>query len=278
MKHVLVISFFLPLGVCGQPNCQAFLYDGDTLQYKACKLIEDIDKRYYQFSREYQELMDEALEICPYFAYAYREKSSAYVKSGNFIMWKKLIDKAVEYAPQDYLGVRASLKFKMFADYKGAIEDINKLDSLFDYDIGPTSNGIYHLNIAKALCYKALGQKEKAIEIVEDQLEKDAHYLGAYDYLHLGVLYFETNRLQKAIDAFQQQEEENNLAENHFYLALVYKELGQIDQYIKHLEEANSLYNNRYHMFDSYNHLLDEIFLENIENEIKTATTLAKQP
>ncbi len=271
MKQLVVISLFLPLWVYGQPNCQALLYYGDTLQYKACKLVEDIDKRYYQFSREYQELMDQALEICPYFAYAYREKSSVYVKSGNFIMWKKLIDKAVEYAPQDYLSVRASLKFKMFADYQGAIEDINLLDSLVDYDIGPTSNGIYHLNIAKALCYKALGKKEKAIQIVEDQLAKASHYLGAYDYLHLGVLYLETNQWQKAIEAFQKQEEENNLAENHYYLALVYKKLGQVEPYKYHLKEATSLYHNRYHMFDPYNHLLDEIFLENIESEVETA-------
>jgi len=271
MKFFFVISFILPLWLHGQPNCQFFLSSGDTLQYQACNLVIDANQRYYQFSREYQDIMDEALEICPYFAYAYREKSSAYVKSGDFITWKKLIDQAVEYEPENYLSVRASLKFKMFSDYEGAIEDINLLDSLLEYDIGPTSNGIYHLNIAKALCYKALGRQEEAIAIAEKQLAHESHYLGAFDYLHLGVLYLENKQFTKAIEALQKQEEENNLAENHFYTALVYKSLGQTSRYVKHLEEARKLYESGYYMFDPYNYLLDQIDLENIENEMKTA-------
>lgn len=271
MRLSIILFLFLPFGLAGQPNCNFFLYKGDTLQYQACKLVEDIDKKYYQFSREYQEIMDEALQICPYFAYAYREKAAPYVKSGDFLTWKKLIDKAVNYAPLEYLHVRASLRYKFFADYSGAIKDINLLDAMVDYDIGSSSDGTYHLNIVKALCYKELGKAEEAVLMMEDQLGKQAHVVSSYDYLHLGVLYQKTKLYSKAIAAFQKQEKFNNLAENQFYVALVFKELGKRDAYLSHLQKAKQLYVAGNHMRDPYNQLIDEIFLEDIEAEIKTA-------
>ncbi len=273
MKVTCLVLLFLPLYLQGQPNCNAFLYAGDSLQYKACKVIEDIDKKYYQFSREYQQAMDEALQICPYFAYAYREKSTAYVKSGDFLTWKKLIDKAVSYAPLQYLGIRASLRYKFFADYAGAIEDIQQLDSLASYDIGSSNNGDYHLNVLKALCHKQLNKKQTAIATLEGQLAKSSHMIGAYDYLHLGVLYLETHQYLKAADTFIKQEKVNNLAENQYYLALVYKQQGERDKINHHLQEAKRLFLTGYRMRDPYNTMLDAIFLENIETELERTSS-----
>lgn len=270
MKYLIILLLLLPIFLIAQPNCNAFLYNGDTLQYQACKLVEGIDKKYYQFSREYQEVMDEALIICPYFAYAYREKGSAYIKSGNFLTWKKLIDQAVKHAPLEYLGVRASLKYKFFADYKGTIEDINLLDSMIDYDIGYTSNGTYHLNVVKALCYKKLGQNNDAIKILRRQIEKE-DYTGVFDYLHLGVLYLETGLYEMAMDSFSKQEKLNNLAENQYYKAMMYKKIGQLDLYIIHLEKSKILYSQDIKMHDPYNQLIDEIYLTDIETELTTA-------
>ncbi|MTI32420.1 tetratricopeptide repeat protein [Xanthovirga aplysinae] len=271
MKQAIFLLLLLSnISSYGQLNCNAFLYNGDSLQYKACKLVERVEKKYYQFSKEYQEGLDKALEIYPYFAYAYREKAAPYVKSGDFITWKKLIDKAVEYDPLQYLGVRASLRYKFFADYKGAIADIEQLDSMVTYDIGPTSNGTYHLNVVKALCHKELGKKRNAIEILVNQIETET-YIGAFDYLHLGVLYLNTQMYDEAIAAFEKQKEQNNLAENHYYSAMVFKEIGQIENCIELLKEAKILYEDGYHMHDPYSQLIDEIYLEDIEKELKTA-------
>ena len=270
MKHSITIFLLLPILSMAQPNCNAFLYNGDTLQYQACKLVEGIDKKYYQFSKEYQEVMDEALRICPYFAYAYREKGSAYIKSGDFLTWKKLIDQAVKYAPLEYLSIRASLKYKFFADYEGTIEDINLLDSMIDYDIGSTSNGTYHLNIVKALCYKKLGQKNEAIKILRKQIKTES-YIGIFDYLHLGVLYLETGLYDEALVSFDKQEKFNNLAENQYYKALVFKKLGQVNSYINCLEESKMLYFQGSKMHDPYSQIIDEIYLTDIEKELITA-------
>ncbi|MBC6400262.1 MAG: hypothetical protein GDA37_04470 [Ekhidna sp.] len=273
MKHFsLLILLLLFLSVFAQPNCEAYKYYGDTLKYEACKKAMKI-KDHHQFSKEYQTVLDESIEIDPTFDYAYWAKSIAYLKSGDFVTWKKLIDKAVELNPKEYLGYRGCCRYDSFRDYKGAIKDIEKLDSLVVYDIGQSQSGTYHLNIVKGLCYKAIGEKQKVIKIIEDQikLNEGENFVGANDYLHLGVLYLETEKFEKAIESFKKQSENNELAENQYYLALTYRKLDNLNEYKACLEKAKELYVGGRRMSDPYSNPMDKIYLENIENELKTA-------
>ena len=60
-QFIIFLSIFFLHNLNAQVNCEAFKYYGDTLQYKACKLVENIDDKYYQFSREFQESYDKAI-------------------------------------------------------------------------------------------------------------------------------------------------------------------------------------------------------------------------
>ena len=273
MKYFnFLILLFLFSNAFAQPNCEAYKYYGDTLKYKACNKAKKIIG-HYQFSKEYQTTLDESITIDPTFDYAYWAKSIAYLKSGDFVTWKKLIDKAVEYKPKEYLGYRGWCRYQFFRDYEGAINDIEKLDSLVDYDIGQSQNGTYHLNIAKGLCYKGIGEKEKAIKIIETQirLNEEEDFIGPYDYLHLGILYLETGRSEKAIEVFKKQSETNELAENQYYSAIAFLNLNKLAKYKSSLEKAKELYIEGRKMSDPYSNPTDKIYLENIENELKTA-------
>lgn len=268
-SFVLLFSFST---VFSQPNCEVYKYNRDTLKYQACKKAEEINN-YYQFSKEFQAILDESILIDSTFAFPYREKSVAYLKSGDFVTWKKLIDKAVHFNPQENLGYRGWCRLQFFRDYNGAIQDIEKLDSLAEYNIGYSIDGVYHLNIAKGLCYKSIGEKEKAIQIIEKQIAQNEanNFTGVYDYLHLGVLYLERNELEKALETFKKQSKKNELADNQYYSALTYKALKKTDEYKSCLKKAKELYDSGRKMFDPYTTPMDKIFLENIENEIKTA-------
>lgn len=271
MKHFgLLILLLLSLSSLAQPNCEAYKYNGDTLKYEACKKAMEI-KGHYQFSKEYQNVLDKSIEIDPTFDYAYWAKSIAYLKSGDFVTWKKLIDKAVNLNPKEHLGYRGWCRYQFFRDYRGAIRDIEKLDSLVDYDIGQSQNGTYHLNIAKGFCYKAIGEKQKAIKIIEDQikLNEEQNFVGANDYLHLGVLYLETENFEKAIESFKKQSENNELAENQFYLALTHKKLENVKEYKSCLERAKEFYVGGRRLSDTYSNPMDKIYSEDIENELK---------
>ena len=273
MKYlILLLLQFSFLSVFTQPNCNAFKFYGEALKHKACNKAMEI-KGHYQFSKKYQTVLDKSIAIDSTFDYAYWAKSIAYLKSGDFVTWKKLIDKAVEYKPKEHLGYRGWCRFQFFRDYRGAIKDIEKLDSLVDYDIGHSQNGTYHLNIAKGLCYKATGEKEKAIEIIKNQIKLNEHedFIGAYDYLHLGVLYLETKRFEKAIEMFKKQSQTYEIAENQYYLAEACLKLENWIENISCLEKAKSLYIEQRKMTDPYTNPMDKIYLGNIESELKIA-------
>ena len=272
MKYFFIGIFGVSFLFAPAQNCEAYKYLGDTLKYKACKIAK---KRagHYQFSKEYQIALDESLEVDPTFDRAYFAKSIAYLKSGDFVTWKKLIDNAVQYNPKEHLGYRGWCRYQFFRDYNGTIKDIEKLDSLLDGDIGYSQNGTYHLNIAKGLCYKAIGNKERAIEIMERQIvrNEEENFVGALDYLHLGVLYLETGKLEKAMEAFTKQSVYNELAENQYYMALTLQELDRPIAYQRSLQEAKELYGSGRKMYDPYSNPMDKIFLEDIKTEIKKA-------
>lgn len=264
MKNLIL--FLIPFTILAQENCNYYKMIGENDKFEACTMFENRrNLKLHQFSKENMELLDEIIEKFPDYAPPYREKSAAYIKVGDFVNWKINIDKAVKYDPQGYLGIRAGLKAKFFADYKGAIEDIDSLDKIRDYDLGMTNNGDYHLNIVKAICYSQLNQKEKAIEIFEKQLADETHTVGLYDYYQLGVTYFEIKNYEKALQTFQKQLIENENAETHYYLGQVYKNLNQPEKYAEHKKKAFDFYKKGIIMRDPYNEHINKIYFETIQ-------------
>jgi len=272
MKYILtlILNLFILIEINAQVNCKAFLYYGDTLKYNACIKAQE-RKGHYQFSRVFQQKLDESIEIDSTYSYAYTDKSIAYLKSGDFITWKELIDKAVKFDTKGNLGYRAWCRYQFFRDYNGAIKDIEKLDRLVSYDIGYGANGDYHLNIVKAICFKAIGKRQEAINIIENQLIIEDYYAGLFDFFHLGVMYLETNQFNKALITFEKQINVNDLAEVHYYMALTYKKLNDSSNYKKHLEIAKLMYDDGKILFDPYTHHFDKVYMIDIENEIITA-------
>lgn len=269
MKGIIVIFVLInAVEVYSQPNCNVYKLNNDEQCYKAC-LIATNDA-YSQGSRESQKKFDEAIDLCSTLDYAYREKSVPYLKRGDFVTWKKLIDKAVELNPTLHMGARGWCKYQFVRDYRGAIADFEKLDSLISYDIGYSVNGDYHLNIAKALCFKALGNKSKAIQIIENQLSQPGYSPFTYDYFHLGVLKMETGDEQGAIQFLKKSIEFNQyLAEPYYYLGLYYKKQNQAKESKEYLHKAKYYYLKGYRQFDPYTHPMDKIYLADIENELK---------
>jgi len=269
MKYLfyLILYTIIVSNINAQVNCEAYKYYGDTLKCNACKKAEEANQ-YYQFDKRFQETLDEVIQIDSTYAYAYKEKSVAYLKSGDFINWKTLMDKAVKYDPKDNLGYRGWCRYQFFRDYKGAIKDIEELERLVDYDIGMSVNGDYHLTIAKAICYNALGQNQQAIKIIEQQLINKDYYVNLFDYFLLGVWYLEDNQFQKALTTFEKQLSKNDLAEVHYYMALSYKSLNDISNYKEQLQIAKTMYTQNKTLFEGYTHHSGKIYLIDIENEI----------
>ncbi len=264
MKYLFLLM--IPFYAVGQPNCNVYLYDKDTAQYNACKSVEKV--YYYQYTRQYQEQFDRALEICPYFSYAYRAKSTAYLKSGDFLTWKYLIDKAVEYDTLSNIGYRGWCKYQFFRDYKGTISDIEYVEKRYKtIDVGYSAGGEYHLLVAKAICYSALNNKQKAIEILENLLANKNYDPGLFDYYQLGVTYFQIKDYENAQKCFDKQSAKYELAENKYYKAKIAKLNGDTLLFQREKNEAIRLYQDKKNMVDPYTEHFNKVYLTTIINE-----------
>lgn len=232
---------------------------------KACELSDYAAS--YQGSFESQNTFDRAIKLCPSYDYAYSEKSVPYLKRGDFVTWKKLIDKAVDIDPKRNLGYRGWCQYQFLRNYRAALNDIEALEQLVGEDnIGFSQNGDYNLQIVKALCYKGMGDNKKAIEIFEKQFSMNDYHVMLFDYYHLGVLYYEQNDIIKARDYFQKQITNSNyFAEPYYYLALIdLKENNKLEAKSK-IKKALDLYSKSYFMKDPYTNIKDRIYEEDIK-------------
>ena len=142
---------------------------------------------------------------------------------------------------------------------------------MVNYDIGYCQTGDYHLNIALALCYKKIGDFEKAKELFNNQLNSENYSEGLYDYYHFGVLEYETGNFEEAIKYLDKQIEVNDyLGETYFYKALANKKLNQLELYSQNLERAESYYRSGRLRNDTYTETIDKIYLIDILEEKNT--------
>lgn len=255
------LSFLLLIvytNTIAQVNCNAV--EGENCK-KACEQYNWASDR--QGSRESQGAFDKAISLCPDLSSSYMEKAVPYLKNGAFLAWKILIDKAVAVDPKMYLGYRGWSKFQFFGDYKRAIQDLGELKKYYPDHLGRSLNGDYHLDVVRAISYSALGQKEKAVGIIENLLVSKGYFKGVYDHYQLGVTYFELGRYDKALENFEKQSKENNFAENIYFKSKVSKIRNK--DYLDLKKLVLTTYDEGKTIRDVYAHHFNKIYRKQIE-------------
>ncbi|UKB83781.1 tetratricopeptide repeat protein [Chryseobacterium sp. MEBOG06] len=255
------LSFLLLIvytNTIAQVNCNAV--EGEDCK-KACELYNWAS--YLQGSGESQEGFDKAIGLCPDFSHAYMEKSVPYLKNGDFVTWKVLIDKAVDLDPKLYLGYRGWCKFQFLRDYSGAIQDLEELKKYYPEDLGRSQNGDYNLDVVRAMSYSALGKKGKAAGIIERLLAARGYVKGMFDHYQLGVTYFEQGKYDKALENFEKQSKEYNFAENIYFKSKVSKIRNK--DYLDLKTLALRTYDEGKTMKDIYTHHFNKVYRQQIE-------------
>ncbi len=269
MKKILLIAaVLLPLVSDAQPNCNVYKLQGDDACYKAC---EEANAAAELLSgiKSFQLKFDKAIKMCPHARLRLLREVGAVSEEWSVYRVEKLIDEAVNLNPTQHLGYRGWCRYQFLRDYKGAIHDIEQLDSMVTYDIGYSVNGDYHLHVARALCYKALGDKKKAIEIIEAQLAVKDYVPMNFDYLHLGVLKLETGDLAGAVTFLKKQIALNDyMADTYYFLGLAYRRQGDQGECVTALEKAKVFYEKGRKRLDFYTHPADKVYLADIEREL----------
>jgi tetratricopeptide (TPR) repeat protein len=267
-----LIVLMMTVFVAGaQTNCSLFT---DSAHIKACMLYNYSDSL-PQGSRASQRCLDSAIRICPDYAEAWHEISVPYLKRGDFMTWRKYLDHAVALKPQVYLEVRAWCRFKFLKDYAGALEDLERSDSLNDFSVGQSGDGTYNLYVVMAICERELGNYPNAFHYfalgIDSILSKKGNaFTGLYDYVNRAVTKLRIKDYEGALaDINLQMKKFDRYAEAWYYQGVIYNATHHHQEAIKSFEKAKSLYQyDGYHFSDPYCEMPDEVYLFDIENAI----------
>ncbi|MFZ1379675.1 MAG: tetratricopeptide repeat protein [Saprospiraceae bacterium] len=274
MRNILILFVLLGFQFLeAQRNCN--MYPEGSPCREACE-TGSLASRYPQGSRKNMELYTKAAQKCPSFAPAWEQLSVPYLKRGDYLNWKLMIDKAVALDPMNILGYRAACSYEFIHDVVSALNDFERLDSLKSGHLGYNPNGDYNLRIMKGLCYRDLGKLDKAIEEIRLAIEegvKEGGGVGTYDYLHLGVSYLMKKDVDSAFQYFTLQIPlYKNFPDTYYYLGLCYKAKNQMDLAKSNFEKAKALYPKN-HRKDPYVHMPDQVYLSDIEEELSSLNT-----
>jgi tetratricopeptide (TPR) repeat protein len=274
MRTIFFLHFLYCTALAGsaQTNCSLFT---DSNCIRACRLYKEADQ-FVQGSRQCQLYLDSATRLCPTYAEAWRELSVPYLKRGDFVNWRRYMDKAVALQPRAFLGVRGWCRFKFLRDYEGALEDLKRYDTLTAFYPGQSGDGVYQLYIVMALCERELGNHPQALHYFSmgiDSLykEKGIHWIGFFDYIHRAVTKIQLQDYTGALaDLEKQNEKTDKYAEHWYYKGKALVRLGHKAAAMTCFKTAKRLFlTDGYHFKDDYCEMLDTVYLSDIEEAIK---------
>ncbi len=231
MRKTIIVVLALYASIThSQGNC--LMYPEGSNERKACRLAQ-ASNEFKQGSRESQILFDSIIKLNPNYAWAYFEKSVAYLKRGLVIEGFKLLNKAVELDARSYLCYRAYWYFQN-RNYKMCIKDLEiyyALPKAYMFELTP--GGEKDMRILLGLSYAKIGDLAKGIETIANCLKsyKSEDDIGLTDYYSLGILHVLNEQYDEAIKTLKSQLIVNeDLAETYYYLGLAHKEKGNIEE------------------------------------------------
>lgn len=268
--YLLLCLSVISLIANGQQNCDIYT---DSLCSFACRL-RNLSSSFPQGSRRSQECLDSAIRLCPEMADAWREISVPYLKRGDFVTWRKYMDKAVALQPTRTLDVRGWCRFKFLRDYEGALEDLKRFDSLSHFASKHTGDGTYSLNVVMALCERELGNYSNAVLYFSRGIDsifytKGKDFIGLFDFLHRAVLKLRQRDYTGALSDLNQQEKVcRNYVETSYYKGIVYRALGKHKLARRQFQNAARLFKEGFHMTDVYCEMLDAVYPADVEEAL----------
>jgi tetratricopeptide (TPR) repeat protein len=223
----ILCGAFLLLTLSGMAQGNCLIHPENSNKRRACELCYEAIE-YKQGSKESQLLFDSAIVLNPNSAYAYYQKSVPYFKRGFLEEGIKLLNKAVELAPLEYLTYRATWYFQ-HESYDYCRRDLERFYGMDGAYLSYTPGGGLELQILLGITYSKLGDNAKAVETVLGAIDDypSPDFMGIYDYHTLGVLQYFNGDHATARETLKKSIALNaEFADTYYYFALVEEALG----------------------------------------------------
>jgi tetratricopeptide (TPR) repeat protein len=221
----------LPVGDCASRPYQ------DSL---VARYIERGAHKFSYNDPRWTKYCDSLIAICPNVALAYEQKAVPLIKDGKYAEAFALENQAVSLDPPRWLAYRGFLKCIFTKDYEGAILDfqgaarINPAGREMDHTY-PFFEGVSNLELKKYTLAEANFKQDMALQ--KGATGKGEIHFNSFFYA--GVLAFELKKYAVAKEYLQQcLHQYANHPEANYYLALVYRRLGNEQLASQHLHTA----------------------------------------
>ncbi|WP_297704715.1 tetratricopeptide repeat protein [uncultured Eudoraea sp.] len=200
----------------------------------------------------------------PNYSDPYFERSVAFNKRGDYATGFYYLDKAVELEPNKHLGYRGYMKLRFLRDFKGALIDFNRLDSLTpNVKDAPWGEDIDFL---RGESYFGLKDYTRALEYFQQSLSNQGtDWADVQTFIYQGLCHYELADYNGAISSFESALiQYDKTCEADFGLGRTYLQLGDTLKGIDYLRKAKE--NIAYKRDDTYKEYLNEIYQEEIED------------
>ena len=224
-------------------------------------------KGYYQGSMYSQINYDSLISIDPNNAGLYQGKSIPHTKIGDYHIAFPLLEKAYELDPKETGYYYGWLLLYYYRDYERAIKKLNEYD-----DFTPNQPDFAwgeHVNYLKGLCYKQMGEFEKAQAEFDTVIELEEDYVDVYAFVYRGICKMKLNRHKEAIIDFEKAiDNYSNNSMAYFYKGLAYQKLGLSKLSKEAYQNALSLLKKGFLNRDPYHEAFNAISMEMVEDYI----------
>lgn len=227
-----------------------------------------------------QSVLDTAIFLDSANHNAWLEKSTWAIKIGAYKEYAFYINKAVEIDPLSSLGYRAWTRLFCLRDYQGALDDLERLDSLtpavMDY---PWGENIYFL---RGLAKMQMGKDEEALTafttcIVKTTEEVGEKWIDVYAFVYRGQILLEKNRIDESMRDFDTAlKYYDKCAEAYYYKALALIKNGDRVTACENLQYAFEFAKKGYINSTIYRDVFNQLYPTDIESQIESNCKVKK--
>lgn len=280
LKKFFLYNILIFIGFCHSLYSQELNPFENLSKEERIKLADkyhDLSQTVYQTSQMHRIYKDSALLAVPDHVNYMQRASYSYKKAGEHIKAMEMLNKAV--AIDSANGSTAALEYKAWSmlyyyrDYENTIKDVDKVIEISKIPY-KGCHGESCL-LLKAQAYYQLDEYKKAIETFDYlfTLLKGQGVNPKDDFLanfYLARSYFKLNDLDKSLFYLQEQLSMpySVKAELNFYAGQIYVLKNDTEKAKQHFLKAKELYLQNDKMNEPYIERFDEIFMNDIDNEL----------
>ena len=225
-----------------------------------------------QGSIEKQWFYEQSIKCDSTYAKSWHQKSVAFNKRGDFATGFKLLDRAVELTPVEFMGYRGFIKLYHTHDYEGAIEDYKELDRLTPQVVdSPWGEDIYHVI---GLSYLQLKQLDSANKYFETSIAKTVEgngedWVDVKVFLYGGITQQERGNWEASILLFDKAiQYDKRFSEAYYYRGLSMVQLGKKLEACENFNTSQHFFDKGYNQTNSYFEMPYQLYRSMIETEL----------